>query len=182
MTVQRTPEPVSSAWLAQQAAKKVAPAPPVRRLTVEADPLAPRYVNAPAGVRVASWRKTPPAAPPSSSATPAGQADVRAGADVRDAGAADAVPADAFDRIAAPEPVYPPEALRARTTGWVELEFTITPGGSVAEIEVVGARPIGVFEDAATTALAQWRFRPRLVNGQPAPQRSSIRLSFDVDG
>jgi protein TonB len=92
-----------------------------------------------------------------------------------------AMPADEFDRVVAPDPVYPVQALRERTHGWVALEFTITAAGAVADIQVVGAKPIGVFEDAATDALAQWRFRPRLVNGQPVAQRSSITLRFDVD-
>jgi outer membrane biosynthesis protein TonB len=38
-----------------------------------------------------------------------------------------------------------------------------------------------VFERAATDALADWRFRPRVVNGQPVAQRSTITLRFDVE-
>ena len=91
------------------------------------------------------------------------------------------MPADEFDRIVAPDPVYPVEALRARTHGWVALEFTITATGDVSDVQVTGAKPIGVFEDAATDALSRWRFRPRFVNGQPVSQRSRITLRFDVD-
>jgi protein TonB len=93
-----------------------------------------------------------------------------------------ALPADAFDRIAARDPVYPPQALRDRTRGWVELEFTITSTGAVRDIEVVGAEPTGVFEHAAADALAAWRFKPRTVNGQPVAQRSTITMRFDVEG
>jgi outer membrane biosynthesis protein TonB len=30
-------------------------------------------------------------------------------------------------------------------------------------------------------ALAQWRFKPRLVNGRAVAQRTSVTLRFDVD-
>ena len=91
------------------------------------------------------------------------------------------VPADEFDRVYSREPVYPPQALRAGTRGWVELEFTITPSGAVRDIDVVSAEPAGVFERAASEALAAWRFRPRVVNGRPVAQRSTVTLRFDID-
>jgi protein TonB len=72
--------------------------------------------------------------------------------------------------------------LRDHTQGWVELEFTITESGAVRDIQVVQAQPSGVFDGAATDALAEWRFRPRVVNGRPVAQRSSVTLRFDVDG
>ena len=77
--------------------------------------------------------------------------------------------------------MYPREALRTRTRGWVELEFTITATGNVGDIQVIDAEPTGVFERAAVDALAAWRFRPRIVNGQPVSQRSMITMRFDVD-
>ena len=144
--------------------------------------------NAAPGKRVANWRRGVATGAPLPAALPiAGivtdEPPATAAASQRTPPVAvEAVPTDGLDRVAGPDPVYPAEALHARTRGWVELEFTITPTGSVRDVEVRGARPIGVFEDAATTALAQWRFRPRVVNGQALPQRSSITLRFDVDG
>jgi protein TonB len=91
------------------------------------------------------------------------------------------VAVDQFDRVASREPVYPRNALRTHTSGWVELEFTITATGTVRDIEVVDAEPTGVFEHAASDALAAWRFKPRTVNGQPVAQRSTITMRFDVD-
>jgi outer membrane biosynthesis protein TonB len=38
-----------------------------------------------------------------------------------------------------------------------------------------------VFEAAATEAVARWRFRPRVVNGQPVAQRSAVTLRFNVE-
>jgi protein TonB len=92
------------------------------------------------------------------------------------------VAADSLDRIVARDPVYPVQALRNGTKGWVELEFTVTPNGSVRDIEVVAAEPHGVFDSAASEAVAGWRFRPRVVNGQPVAQRSTVTMRFDIDG
>jgi outer membrane biosynthesis protein TonB len=38
-----------------------------------------------------------------------------------------------------------------------------------------------VFDGAASDAVAAWRFRPRVVNGQPVAQRSTVTMHFDVD-
>jgi periplasmic protein TonB len=151
------------------------------------DPLTPRYVDA-----------SPPAAVPEPAST------TRAyGAPIRElptvapttvaapavaepapfsSGPALPVVADEFDRVYARDPVYPPEALRAGTSGWVELSFTITPSGAVRDVAVLDSEPYGVFDAAAAEAVAQWRFRPRAVNGESVPQRSTITLRFDVDG
>lgn len=164
--------------------------------TVTPDPLTPRVTNAEA---LRSARAGPPRrvsrplvfGPPVSSGHPiAGYArDADAGPSLRqpaptDAVASAAVPptaSDALERVAAPDPVYPPDALRNGVEGRVELAFTVTETGSVRDIEIVEARPSGVFDAAATQALAQWRFRPRLVNGQPVAQRSVVTLRFSVE-
>jgi protein TonB len=87
-----------------------------------------------------------------------------------------------MDRVYAADPVYPAAALRSGIEGWVELMFTITETGTVRDVEVVAAEPRGVFESAATQAVASWRYRPRLANGQPVPRRSYVTLRFNVDG
>jgi protein TonB len=38
-----------------------------------------------------------------------------------------------------------------------------------------------VFDDAAVAAVARWKYRPRIVNGQPVAQRTSVTLHFNVD-
>jgi protein TonB len=93
-----------------------------------------------------------------------------------------ALPDRDLEQLTATEPVYPPGALRERVEGWVEVDFTVTEAGAVREIEIVAAEPRGVFEAAATAAVGQWRFQPRVVNGRPVPQRSSVTLRFNVEG
>ena len=177
------PEPVSSAYLARLATRATPP-PRVTRAQIESDPLAPRYVNAAPAPRVASWRRGAPTGGGSTvPALPTAGLESTAARSVpepEDVTADLSVAADAFERVHAPDPVYPAQALRARTRGWVELEFTVTPTGSVRDVEVVNAEPEGVFDAAATQALTQWRFQPRLVNGRGVAQRTSVTLRFDV--
>ena len=91
------------------------------------------------------------------------------------------LPVGEFRPLRVVDPVYPPAALRSRTEGWVELEFTITESGSVRDVAVVGAEPRDTFETAASAALARWQFEPRIANGRPVPHRSVVTLRFNVD-
>jgi protein TonB len=75
-------------------------------------------------------------------------------------------------------PVYPQEALSRGISGWVDLEFTVTPDGSVANVVVLAAEPNGVFEQAARSALARSRYSPVQRDGEAVAQRSRIRVRF----
>ena len=92
-----------------------------------------------------------------------------------------AMPADELGRVSSTDPVYPAAALRDGVEGWVELSFTITESGAVRDMEVVDSAPAGVFESAAMEALASWRYKPRIANGQPVAHRATATLRFDVD-
>jgi TonB family protein len=158
----------------------------VRATEPRPDPLAPRYTNAPQRMAMARRPATRSYGAPIDNSLPiAGLAAPKkpvASAITEPVLAPGIVAADEFDRIVARDPVYPLQALRNKTRGWVELEFTILPNGAVRDVEVVGAEPTGVFDQAAAEALAGWRFRPRIVNGQPVAQRSTITMRFDVEG
>lgn len=91
------------------------------------------------------------------------------------------VPIDALQRTTGADAAYPPEALRAGVSGWVELEFTVGEDGRVRDVMVLAAKPRGVFERSAREAVAKWRFQPRAVNGQAVAQRSAVRLSYDIE-
>jgi len=64
-------------------------------------------------------------------------------------------------------PLYPPSAESRGIEGWVRVQFTITATGSVRDARVVSAEPRGVFDEAALTAIARWRYNPRIVDGVP---------------
>lgn len=98
-----------------------------------------------------------------------------------ESGSGPAVPARDLEAVATPEPVYPPQAFRDRIEGWAEVEFTVSERGTTGDIVVVAAEPRGVFDAAATEAVAAWRYLPRVVNGQPVAQRTSVTLRFSVE-
>jgi len=75
-------------------------------------------------------------------------------------------------------PKYPRSAQRRNVEGWVDLLFTVSPGGQVSEIEVVDADPATTFNDAAVEAVEQWQFEPVVENGVPVSKRVAIRMSF----
>lgn len=88
------------------------------------------------------------------------------------------VSASTLKRTKTVSPTYPSEALRRGIEGWVELVFTVTPNGTVEDVEVRNASPANVFDDAAIRAVRQWRFEPVVRNGKPVPQRAMVRLRF----
>ncbi|MEX0899294.1 MAG: energy transducer TonB [Gammaproteobacteria bacterium] len=81
--------------------------------------------------------------------------------------------------LVAMEPVYPMKALRDGTTGWVRIQFTINPDGSVSDIFVADAVPRhGIFDSAALQALDRSRFIPKTMNGVAVPSRAEWTFTF----
>jgi len=74
------------------------------------------------------------------------------------------------------EPDYPEEARQQRIQGALVLEVHIAQDGSVREVTVVSGPPL--LAQAATDAVKQWRFKPRLVSGRPAEMQTRITLNF----
>ena len=75
-------------------------------------------------------------------------------------------------------PVYPQEALAARVTGIVVLEAIIGVDGTVTDTKVV--RGVQLLNDAAQTAVRQWRFEPTYLNGAPVPVIMTVTVSFNL--
>jgi protein TonB len=71
-------------------------------------------------------------------------------------------------------PDYPPRALSRGLEGWVKVQFTITPTGTVKDATVVDADPKSIFDDAALKAIARWRYNPR-VEGGVAVERVGVQ-------
>lgn len=65
------------------------------------------------------------------------------------------------------EPVYPRRALSRGIEGYVIVEFTVTRQGTTKDIRVVEADPPGIFDDEAMEAAAKFKYKPRVVDGQP---------------
>lgn len=88
------------------------------------------------------------------------------------------IPATELTLVRYVPPDYPSLAIRREVEGWVDLEFTVTTAGETAEIEVVSGEKANYFDKSAIAAVEQWRFEPRLFNGQPVDQRVSFRLDY----
>jgi protein TonB len=78
-------------------------------------------------------------------------------------------------------PVYPRSAISRGIEGHVLVRFTIDTLGRVTDVEVLEARPRGVFERAAVQAVERFRYKPRVVNGQATPVSVQHRLTFELD-
>jgi len=64
-------------------------------------------------------------------------------------------------------PQYPPKALKNRIEGWVIVEFSVSPQGTVKNPVVIDSSPKNVFDNVAINAVLKFRFTPRVINGEP---------------
>lgn len=96
--------------------------------------------------------------------------------------ASNIVSASSLKRVKMTPPQYPESARKRGIEGWVEVMFTVTPSGTVEDVEVRNSSPADVFDDAAVRAVRQWRFEPVERNGEKVPQRAVVRLKFAKDG
>lgn len=64
-------------------------------------------------------------------------------------------------------PQYPRRALQRGLEGYVILEFTVTKQGSVRDPVVVESNPPRIFDRAATRAALRFKYKPRVVDGEP---------------
>lgn len=80
-------------------------------------------------------------------------------------------------------PEYPIEAMRRGVEGRVLVSFTIDRGGSVQGARVIAAEPSNIFNASAIRAVEQWRYAPKIVNGEAVEQRDvRIAIPFKLDG
>ncbi len=77
-------------------------------------------------------------------------------------------------------PEYPSSALAKGTEGWVDLSFTVTAEGKVADVTVVESSPKKTFDAAAMSAAYRVRFKPPVKDGRPINVTTGIRVVFKV--
>jgi protein TonB len=79
------------------------------------------------------------------------------------------------------DPEYPPRARQQGIEGWVEIEFTISPVGTVQDAVVIAAKPSFVFDRAALRAIRKWRYNPKIESGSPVARPGiQVRLRFEI--
>jgi protein TonB len=64
-------------------------------------------------------------------------------------------------------PVYPRRAQTRGIEGFVLLEFIVTRTGAVQNPVVIESKPPGIFDRAAVNAALKFKYKPKVVNGEP---------------
>jgi hypothetical protein len=83
-------------------------------------------------------------------------------------------------RVGINEALLPPAAKR----GTIQLEFTVQPDGTVADIKDLHPAAdanavLNYLYNAAFDSLSKWTYDPYRVNSLPAPMRVRIQFKFD---
>jgi len=80
-------------------------------------------------------------------------------------------------------PVYPRRAQSRGVEGYVVVEFTVTKAGTVVNPRVIEAEPPNIFDRAALQAVVKFKYKPRVVDGQPidVPGVQNI-IRFQLEG
>ena len=78
-------------------------------------------------------------------------------------------------------PTYPDDAVREGIEGHVLLEFVVTESGTVRDPVVLEAEPPGVFDRAALDAVGKFKYKPKVVDGEPAEITGvRNRITFEI--
>jgi protein TonB len=78
--------------------------------------------------------------------------------------------------------VYPRRAMQRGIQGYVIVEFTVNKTGAVQNPVVVEANPQGIFEQAALDAVVKFKYKPRVINGEPtAVTGVQNRITFEIE-
>ncbi|MEM6484730.1 MAG: energy transducer TonB [Pseudomonadota bacterium] len=64
-------------------------------------------------------------------------------------------------------PIYPRRAQTRGITGYCIVEYTVTKSGSIRDPQPVDCSPSGVFERASVKAAEKFKYKPRVVDGEP---------------
>ena len=81
-------------------------------------------------------------------------------------------------RIGGDAPIYPAAARSQHVEGVVTLDAVITKDGRIGELEVLSGPK--ALQRAAYDAVKTWKYKPYLVDGQPAEVQTQIRMMFHI--
>ena len=76
------------------------------------------------------------------------------------------------------QPRYPAQAKSRKIEGYVVVRLAISKEGSVENVEVIDAKPKGIFEREVMRAAYRYRFKPKLADGKPVPQQATKTFEF----
>ena len=81
-------------------------------------------------------------------------------------------------RVKEVKPVYPDIARQAGIEGIVSMRVVINKDGAVEEVRVLSGEQ--ALQNAATTAVRQWRYTPFLLDGNTVPVVTIVNLKFQI--
>ena len=64
-------------------------------------------------------------------------------------------------------PIYPRRAQTRGISGYCIVEYTVTKSGAIRDPVAVDCEPSGVFERASVKAATKFKYKPRVVDGEP---------------
>jgi protein TonB len=64
-------------------------------------------------------------------------------------------------------PVYPAAARSRGIEGYCLVEYTVTELGTTKDVVVIESEPSGIFNKVSIAAALKFKYRPRVVNGEP---------------
>lgn len=78
-------------------------------------------------------------------------------------------------------PVYPYRARERGIEGVVQVKLLVNADGSVGDVQILDARPRGMFEDAVMKCVPQWKFNPGKVEGKAVTAWVVTAVEFDLN-
>jgi protein TonB len=76
--------------------------------------------------------------------------------------------------------LYPPRARSRGVEGYVVFSLLIGITGEIEQLKIIESYPEGVFDEAATQGINQWRFEPAMYQGQAVRAWAKQRIRFDL--
>ena len=64
-------------------------------------------------------------------------------------------------------PIYPRRAQSRGLEGYCIIEYTVTKSGSIRDPVAIDCQPSGIFERASLKASLKFKYKPRVVDGEP---------------
>ena len=64
-------------------------------------------------------------------------------------------------------PIYPRRAQTRGISGYCIVEYTVIKTGSIRDPQAVDCQPSGIFERASVKAAEKFKYKPRVVDGEP---------------
>ena len=77
-------------------------------------------------------------------------------------------------------PIYPRRAQTRGISGYCIVEYTVTTSGAIRDPRAVDCQPSGVFDKASVKASLKFKYKPRMVDGEPI-EVAGVRNKFTYE-